>query len=91
MFLAQTDFLPEYSDKYPLQLTWDQVDFITKNALLEAMGHIEDGGGVDDISTYDAMVETLAYFTNKQEQELLTMRTINPEWLNLVADQKVAV
>ena len=87
MFLAQTDLFTEYSDKYPLQLTWDQVDFITKTALLEAMGHIEDGGGVDDISTYDAIVETLSYLTSKSEQELLTMRTINPEWLNLVADQ----
>jgi hypothetical protein len=66
-------------------LTFDQIDHITKNSLLQAMEQIEDLGGPEEISTYDAIVETLAYFTSPSEREQLTTRVIHPRWLNIVA------
>jgi len=66
-------------------LTFDQLDHITKNSLIQALVQIEHLGGPDEISTYDAIVETLAYFTNPSEQEELTTREIPSRWLNIVA------
>ncbi len=73
-------------------LTFDQVDYITKMGLLEAIQMIEHSGDAsqETIDDYDALNQSLAYFTTRAEQEQLALRDIPADWVQILVESTLA-
>jgi mRNA-degrading endonuclease HigB of HigAB toxin-antitoxin module len=71
-----------------LELQPDQEDKITKEALLRAMSTLENSGTELDIDTYDALSQSLAYFSTPEELKRLSNRTVPKRWNEIVVNAR---
>jgi hypothetical protein len=67
-----------------IKLTYDQANQVTVAFLKESMLDIEAVGSAEDISTWDAIQQTLAYISSPEDLQDMEQHLIPSRWVDII-------